>query len=265
MESLAGSVILTIGTGVCGHEKDQFNHPSGLCILAPSVFSASSSLSEPLLYVCDSLNHRIQVFNAISGEFFCSIGALMPNGMGLIGSEAGQLNFPIGVCLKPAVPYKSGIGFSDALVYVADKNNHRIQVFNAFTGSFVRVIATGIKGAGPDQLNCPRRLDIISVNEKEGLNYLYVADYHNHRIQVFNADTGAHVKVLGNRPEKTSGCHNVDVTSRQKGDGIGQLNCPSDIVAFADTNGDVLVYVAERNNHRIQVLSGEVHVGTPAQ
>ncbi len=244
LDSITGNKKFSIGKGVAGSQNDQFNQPSGVGLLLPSVSSESSTLTDPLLYVADSLNHRVQVFSAVDGKYFCTIGA------GVVGSGIGQLNFPMGLCLQMPEAISGGLGFTDPLLYVADKNNNRIQVFNALTGAFVRMIASGVCGAGPDQLNSPRRVDIVKVNDEY---HLFVADYHNHRIQVFNATTGAHIRVLG--PAPTPGCHNIDVSSRVKGDGVGQLNCPSDLVAFKDIHGNVAVYVAERNNHRIQVLT----------
>ena len=45
----------------------------------------------------------------------------------------GQFNSPTGVCLGPAP-----VGGGYQLLYVADKNNHRVQVLNAITGAIYR-------------------------------------------------------------------------------------------------------------------------------
>lgn len=62
------------------------------------------------LYVSDSGNNRIQVFDA-SGAYLTTIG-------GSWGTRSGQLRGPFGVAVD-----------TDGNVYVTDRNNHRIQKF----------------------------------------------------------------------------------------------------------------------------------------
>jgi serine/threonine-protein kinase len=62
------------------------------------------------IYVLDSLNHRVQVFSP-RGEFITEIGER--------GGKPGQFLGPSDLSIDP----------SNALLYVADKGNHRIQVF----------------------------------------------------------------------------------------------------------------------------------------
>jgi len=93
--------------------------------------------SSGLVYVADSRNNRIQVFNA-SGTFITAWGSF--------GSGNGEFNLPSDVALD-----------SLGNVYVADTGNHRIQVFTPVstpgddTGVFVSCfIATAAYGSALD-------------------------------------------------------------------------------------------------------------------
>ncbi len=47
-----------------GNAVGQFSNPYGVCL------GPAPGGGDRLLYVCDVENHRIQVFNAISGEIY---------------------------------------------------------------------------------------------------------------------------------------------------------------------------------------------------
>lgn len=61
------------------------------------------------LMVCDTLNHRIQVFD-VSGKFITKFGTK--------GSRIGELNEPVSVAV-----------LSDGKIVVSDFSNSRIQIF----------------------------------------------------------------------------------------------------------------------------------------
>ncbi len=69
---------------------------------------------------------------------------------------------------------------------------------------------------------------------------LFVADYSNHRVQVFNADTGALVRTIG--------------TTGQAGAALGQLNYPSGVAVHPGADGTTLLFVTEYSNNRVQVF-----------
>ena len=82
---------------------------------------------------------------------------------------AGMLNQPVGIAID-----------EDAdLLYVADNENHRIAVFTT-GGVFMKALGSGY-GQEPGQLYCP-----CGVALYKGL--LFVAEWGNGRLQVFNSD-----------------------------------------------------------------------------
>ena len=85
--------------GQHGNKDGEFNKP---CFLSVD--------KEGLLMVCDSNNHRVQVFEP-SGKFVTKFGSE--------GSERGEFKFPV-----------STANLSDGRIVVCDRGNNRIQVFD---------------------------------------------------------------------------------------------------------------------------------------
>jgi len=86
-------------------------------------------------------------------------------------------------------------------------------------------------------------------------NELFVADgYGNHRVAVFDADTGAFKRMwgaFGNVPQDKDECPNVAINSVPDGPGPQQLS----IVHAIRVSNDGMVYVADRENRRVQVFT----------
>jgi hypothetical protein len=86
-------------------------------------------------------------------------------------------------------------------------------------------------------------------------NELFVADgYGNHRVVVFDADTGAFKRMwgaFGNTPEDDDQCPYVFLESVPDGSGPQQFS----IVHAIRVSSDGMVYVADRENRRVQVFS----------
>lgn len=169
------------------------------------------------IYVTESLGHRLLKFSA-SGNALWSIGRAGVQG-GWDG-EADQLNNPADVAV------------SGGNVYVADKYNHRIQVFST-AGSYVRTL--GVPGEEGD--------DNAHFRVPNGLGFgpdgaLYVADAENHRVQIFDA-------ALNYRAT-------LGVSGVQGSDNAHFIR-PTDIVVDSDGT----IYVADSGNQRIQVFSAQ--------
>jgi DNA-binding beta-propeller fold protein YncE len=222
------------------------------------------------LYVVERGAHRVRVFTADHAP---------ERAFGARGSGNGEL-------LRPA-----GIACADGLVLVGDTGNHRVVVFAEADGTFVR--AFGARGSGPGQLLLPQGLALAQ-------EQVFVADTGNDRIAVF-ARTGQHVRDLGGHGsgpgqmlgplgcalDRRGGLYVADSLNHRVlmlgpdgewgeslwagspratgslGSHPGLFDEPSGIACH-----DGLVYVADRLNHRIQVLDvgGEVRSiwGEPA-
>lgn len=165
------------------------------------------------LYVVDSLNHRVQVFDG-EGAFITYWGDLI-NEEGWYWpytQNDGKFQSPTGIAYDPKgfvyvadtlndriQKFLPGGGFltkwgswgseeeqfqypqgtaidANGDIYIADSANNRIQKFTA-EGVFVSQF--GSSGSGPGQFNTPTDIAI----SPEGK--IYVADKNNHRIQVF--------------------------------------------------------------------------------
>ena len=111
------------------------------------------------IIVAEQDNHRIQVFDR-NGKFLFKFGSN--------GNVNGQICFPNGVTVDQR----------NSQIMVADNSNHCIQIFDE-KGTFLRVF--GSQGKDDGQFSNPRGV----VVDQQG-NYV-VADYSNHRLQIFNS------------------------------------------------------------------------------
>jgi DNA-binding beta-propeller fold protein YncE len=138
--------------GSYGSEPGQFNKPIVTCI----------DEDNGNLFVCDYANNRVQVFNKDTGIYIRQLG----NGSSGLGSDA--LQGPRGICLDRG----------SKLLFISDRENNRIQIYNKNTFTFIRHFGVG-PGLGPGQFNKPMEL---CLNPDEGT--LLVVDGYNHRVQI---------------------------------------------------------------------------------
>jgi DNA-binding beta-propeller fold protein YncE len=162
------------------------------------------------LLVCDTNNHRAQVFSLHDN------GAQFQRSIGRHGGGDGQLVFATGIAVT-----RDG-----KQMVVADYGNHRLQLFDIDSGSFVRAI--GWCGGGEGQLCNPQGVAV------DRHRRAFVADYGNGRIQVFKLDDASFVRSISSR-------------------GVGQSQLLSPHGIAVDDAGRIVV-VSDCGNHCISVF-----------
>ena len=203
------------------------------------------------IYISDSSNSRIQIFNFQngythdwssasndSGKFWNPFGLVLDKNeniycsdytndrvqkfnfkgnfikkWGEYGSQPGQLKGPAGLDINLS-----------GNIYVADSNNHRISVFSSDSDFLFQ---WGNFGSEPGNFNYPLS---VSINSNK---MVYVADTYNHRIQKFD-ENGQFISQWG-----------------QKGNNTYQFEYPSCIAIDENDN----IYVLDFGNKRIQIFN----------
>jgi sugar lactone lactonase YvrE len=157
MSYLVGASLGTVVAGGNGRgtSSTQLNYPVG-------IYFESSSNS---LIIANAGANNIVRWTLGAANWILVAGSAS----GSSGSTSTLLNYPVGV-----------ISDSTGNVYVADRNNHRIQFFlsGQSTGRTIAGV-TNTQGNSSTLLNNP-----YSMLPDAQLN-LYVADTYNHRIQRF--------------------------------------------------------------------------------
>ncbi|MCA9828535.1 MAG: fibronectin type III domain-containing protein, partial [Nitrosopumilus sp.] len=148
--------------------------------------------SNKMLYVSDSGNNRVIVFKLVTGTICPSgteksaDGVCFVKKFGSAGTANGKFDEPAGVAFDS----------TNDLLYVADSDNDRIQVFKIIDGTAcpngTEEIVNGVcfeqkfgtLGTADGQFNTPVGIAIDETND-----LLYVADSDNDRIQVFDLNS----------------------------------------------------------------------------
>ena len=149
-----GVCVQSVGSSESGSGQLQFNNPIGIAVYPTT----------ELVFVADSLNNRIQVFNS---------DLIYAHSITLHGDN--QFNIPFDISLD-----------SDGCLYVAEWGNHCITKLTT-TGQYITRF--GSSGSAPGQLFCPSSLSINN-------NLVYVSEYGNHRVSVFDTK-GAFLRCFG--------------------------------------------------------------------
>ncbi|MGB9873094.1 MAG: 6-bladed beta-propeller, partial [Anaerolineae bacterium] len=210
------------------------------------------------VYVPDTGNHRIQVFNP-NGSFFTTFGSY--------GNGPYQFDCPAGVAISPVngdifvvdrcnqriqvytrdFVYRTTLGVLDETgtdnrhfnwpwgvavdasgnIYVADTDNHRVQKCTLSGINYTCTTFAGETGVFGDDFGHLHPLAVAVDNAGR----VYVADEWNSRVQVFDS-TGAYLTTIGGAWDSTT----------------GGMRGPSGVAV--DSAGNV--YVTDRDNHRIQ-------------
>ena len=222
----SGTTIAGQSGGGWGTTSSDFDLPSAIVLDSNNNF-----------YVADTLNNRIQYWmNAASSgstvagvqgrkkDVNCTLFTLMMIGPG--GSANNELSLPYGIARNP---------ISGAL-YIADHSNHRVMEY-AFGASSGTVVAGGNgPGTSNTQLNLP-----IGVYFDSSSNSLIIANADGHNVVRWVLGASSWTLIAGS-------------TNGTNGDTSMLLNYPAGVTL--DSMGNV--YVADRDNHRIQLfLAGQ--------
>jgi len=173
--------------------NDDFQNPTNMII----------DNSEQMLYVSDSGNDRIVIFELVTGTSCPSgtdevvDGVCFVEEFGSLGTDVGEFNDPAGLA------YDS----TNDLLYVADSDNNRIQIFEIINGNTCPTgtdeIVNGVcfveefgsSGTGNGNFDTPMGIALDTTND-----LLFVADSDNDRIQAFNLNSGP-IVLLPDRPD----------------------------------------------------------------
>jgi DNA-binding beta-propeller fold protein YncE len=147
------------------------------------------------LYIADGYkNRRILVLDAQSGRYKRHWGAFggKPDDTDLgpydpAAPQAKQFRTPVH-CVRIS---------HDGLVYVCDRANDRMQVFNK-DGSFVTEFIMEASTRGPGSVW------EVAFSDDPGQRYLYIADGSNNEVRVVERATGRQVSAVG-RPGRYAG------------------------------------------------------------
>jgi sugar lactone lactonase YvrE len=170
---------------------------------------------QSMLAVVDAENNRIVVLRTADGALMQTFGAEE--------AGAGQLNMPS--CVAHA---------SSGRVWVSDASHHRVLCFAEDAQHHRRAVlqlgTTAEAGTDDDHFTIP-----AGVCAHDGL--LFVADFRNHRVQVYDERSGEFVATIGGAAQ---------------GAEPGQLAGPEGLCVDA---GRALLYVCEGINKRVSVFS----------
>ena len=237
--------LVTLGeTGVSGNDNGHFDNPCGVAV------------DNNYIYIADTFNHRIQVFNRTTRQYVTTIGSY--------GSANGQFDQPYDVAVD-----------ASGYLYVADFENTRVQQFRYAGGTtwnwWLNYGVTGV----------PYVTDNQYFFQPEGIaigadGSIYIAENYGRRLVKLAADgtpqwsTPDIPGVIGYSPndvavgqdgrvylaagwENKIRIYNPDGTLYASFGGGGNDNYhfddPSGIGVAP--NGDI--YVADRWNHRVQI------------
>ena len=159
------------------------------------------------LYVSDTSNDRIVVFKLVTGNTCPSGTSKATDGVcfvkkfGSSGTSDGKFDSPSGLALDT----------TNDLLYVADSDNNRIQIFKLVTGntcpSNTSKVVDGVcftekfgsSGTSDGKFDSPSGLALDTIH-----NLLYVADTDNNRLQAFTLNSTSSLAPSSPKNLKTS-------------------------------------------------------------
>ena len=240
--------------------------PSGRTMHSPTDVHFHAATNQ--LYVVDSGNHRVLVFDGVVDT---STGALDLVDEQTASRVIGQTGFTGGTANQGSTPSSrslsspGGIHVDGTQIAVADTGNHRVLVWNSIPAannaaaslvlgqtSFVSVLADGgLLAIDGSVLESPSDVVLdssVTVNGNAGA--VVVADTGNHRVLVW----------LGTNPASGSSADHVlgqaAFATSAAGAGADELDGPQGVEIFpvgAFTTGES-IFVSDTNNDRVSVF-----------
>jgi len=204
-------------------DGDDFNIVFNSALDYPPInWSMGMTIYDEKLYVADTDNHRIVVYDLENNEKILTFTSPIQN----YCDSTHAWTKPVIDCTNEMRNLPTSIEIIDEKIFVAYGYQDEIQVFD-LDGNYLWKF--GSSGTQAGQFNTPHRLAALN-------NELFVADSENHRIQVFDID-GNFLRQFGTY-----------------GDSIGQLSSPIDVHAY-----DNQIFVADSTRASILVfdLNGE--------
>lgn len=165
------------------------NPASGTLVSTFGTFTKANGIavdSNGFIYITDSLNHCVQVFNASYAPAATGIAAPGKplNSFGTKGIQNGQFLQPTGITFEK---------ISKQLA-VVDTLNGRVQFFTT-AGVFQKSI--GSFGAGPLKFTSPQAVAFEYTSDDKALSRIYVVDSYQSNVQVIDAATASFLRYIG--------------------------------------------------------------------
>jgi Bacterial Ig-like domain (group 3)/NHL repeat len=228
------SVATTAGTGTLEYSGD--NSAAASATLAnPSAVAYDASGN---LYVADAQNHVVREISK-SGQIstFAGTGIEGYGGDGA-AATAALLDAPTGVAVD-----------STGNVYIADSHNHRIRKVSS--GTITTIAGTGAAGySGDGGAATAAQLSLPSAVAIDSNGNLYIADTNNQRIRKI---TGTTITTIAGSGEELYAGDGAAATA-------AVLDLPTGVAVDATGN----VYIADRHNQRIRMVSPAGTISTIA-
>jgi len=179
-----GDLLVSQGASVAVFDK-----ASGLLLSRFGTFGKANGIavdSSGYVYVTDSINNCVQVFNAAYAPVSTGMaaGGMPLNSFGSTGRAAGQFLQPSGISFEK---------ISNRLA-VVDTLNGRIQFFST-TGAYQSSL--GSFGSGPLKFTSPQGIAFEYTMDGKTLSRIYVVDSYQSNVQVIDAATATFLRYIG--------------------------------------------------------------------
>jgi hypothetical protein len=227
-------VATTAGTGTLGYSGD-------------NVAAASATLANPSavaydaagnLYLADAQNHVVREV-VKSGPIITIAGTGVEGYGGDNGpATSAYLDTPTGVAID-----------STGNVYIADSHNHRIRKVSG--GTITTVAGTGTAGfAGDGGTATAAQLSLPTAVAVDSSGNVFIADTNNQRIRKI---TGTAITTIAGNGEEL-----------YAGDGAAATAAVLDLPTGVAVDATGAVYIADRHNHRVRMVTPAGTISTIA-